>query len=154
MNTVKGYAARSRGNPFGPFMFTRRDLRAEDVRIDIHYSGVCHSDLHTARGEWDGSIYPDGIVYPCVPGHEILGRVAAVGASVDRFQIGDLVGVGTMVDSCRQCGACLAGLEQHCERHTTWTYNSPDRVTSDNTYGGYSESIVVRQEFVLKIGYL
>jgi alcohol dehydrogenase (NADP+) len=113
--------------------------------------GVCHSDLHTVRGDWDGLIYPNGTVYPCVPGHEIVGRVAAVGPAVTKFEAGDLAGVGCMVDSCMHCEACGSGLEQYCEHTPTWTYNSLDRVSGENTYGGYSDSIVVREEFVVHV---
>jgi alcohol dehydrogenase (NADP+) len=146
-----GYAVHAEKTPLAPFTFQRRDLRPNDVGIEILYCGVCHSDLHTARGDWDGLIYPNGTVYPCVPGHEIIGRVTAVGSAVGKFKEGDLVGVGCIVDSCQHCEACHSGLEQHCEHFPTWTYNSPDRVTGDNTLGGYSDSIVVREEFVLRV---
>jgi len=145
MPQASGYAARSADSALAPFSFERRELRPNDVRIDILYCGVCHSDLHTVRSEWPGT------VYPCVPGHEIVGRVAAVGPEVTRHAKGDLVAVGCLVDSCRACGACQDGLEQYCETGLTGTYNSPDRVTGENTLGGYSDSIVVREEFVLKI---
>jgi len=145
MPTAHGYAARTGDTPLAPFTFERRDLRPNDVAIDILHCGVCHSDLHTARSEWPGT------VYPCVPGHEIVGRVAAVGPEVTRFGAGDLVGIGCLVDSCRTCASCAEGLEQYCETGLTGTYNSPDRVTGDNTYGGYSNKIVVREEFVLAI---
>jgi alcohol dehydrogenase (NADP+) len=148
---ARGYAAYSANEPMAPFSFERRDLRPEDVQIDILYCGVCHSDLHTAHGEWDGLIYPNGTIYPCVPGHEIVGRVKAIGNTVSKFKVGDLVGVGCMVDSCQHCDACDHDLEQHCEHGATWTYNSLDRVTGDNTYGGYSDVIVVREEFVLNV---
>jgi alcohol dehydrogenase (NADP+) len=151
MTKAHGYAVHSHSAPLAPFTFERRDLRNNDVRIDILFCGVCHSDLHTARRHWDGLIYPDGTLYPCVPGHEIVGRVTAVGSAAGRFREGDLVGVGCMVDSCQHCEACDAGLEQHCAHGATWTYNSPDRVTGETTYGGYSDSIVVREEFVVKI---
>jgi alcohol dehydrogenase (NADP+) len=149
--TAHGYAAHSKDTPLAPFSFERRDPRENDVQIDILFCGVCHSDLHTARGDWDGLIYPDGTLYPCVPGHEIVGRVTAVGSHVSKYKRGDIVGVGCMVDSCQHCAACDEGLEQHCAHMPTWTYNSPDRITGDNTYGGYSDSIVVSEEFVLKI---
>lgn len=145
MPTAHGYAARSGDTPLAPFTFERRDLRPNDVAIDILYCGVCHSDLHTARSEWPGT------VYPCVPGHEIVGRVTAAGPAVTRFAAGDLVGIGCLVDSCQHCGACAEGLEQYCENGLTGTYNSPDRISGDNTYGGYSDRIVVREEFVLNI---
>jgi uncharacterized zinc-type alcohol dehydrogenase-like protein len=151
MPTAHGYAVHTEKAHLEAFTFQRRDLRPNDVRLEILYCGVCHSDLHTARGDWDGLIYPDGTVYPCVPGHEIVGRVIDVGGTVSKFKGGDLVGVGCMVDSCLHCEACQEGLEQHCEHFPTWTYNSPDRITGENTYGGYSDSIVVREEFVLRV---
>ena len=142
---TRGYAAQSPTSPLGLFHFVRRDPRPEDVVIDILYSGVCHSDLHTARNDWGGT------VYPTVPGHEIIGRVRAVGSAVQRVQPGDVVGVGCMVDSCQACRACAKGWEQYCERGATYTYNSIDRVDGSPTQGGYAEQIVVRQEFVLKV---
>ena len=140
-----GYAAPSATAPFAPFTFTRRDPTPTDVQIDILFCGVCHSDLHTARGEWGGT------VYPVVPGHEIVGRVAAVGSSVTGFKAGDLVGVGCMVDSCQHCASCAEGLEQYCEEGMVGTYNSPDRHTGGVTYGGYASKIVVDQKFVLRV---
>jgi uncharacterized zinc-type alcohol dehydrogenase-like protein len=140
-----GYAARSAEAPFERFDFNRRDTGVTDVRIDILFCGVCHSDLHTARGEWAGT------VYPCVPGHEIVGRVVEAGAQASAFKTGDLVGVGCMVDSCQDCASCAEGLEQYCERGMVGTYNSPDKHTNGVTYGGYSKSIVVDQKFVLRI---
>jgi alcohol dehydrogenase (NADP+) len=153
MFPAKGYAAHAKDKPLVPFQFSRRDLRPDDVLIDIHFCGVCHSDMHTAHAEWDGTIYANGTLFPCVPGHEIVGRVRAVGEKVSKHRPGDLVAVGTMVDSCYECAVCDAGLEQHCLQGATWTYNAPDRVTGDNTYGGYSDCIVVRQEFVLKVSH-
>lgn len=143
--TTRGYAAHSPTSALGLFHFVRRDPRDNDVVIDILYSGVCHSDLHTARNDWGGT------VYPTVPGHEIVGRVVAVGSSVTQFKVGDAVGVGCLVDSCQSCGACAKGWEQYCENGMTGTYNSTDRVDGSATQGGYSERIVVRQEFVLKV---
>jgi uncharacterized zinc-type alcohol dehydrogenase-like protein len=140
-----GYAARSATTPLGPFKFERRDPGADDVRIDILFCGVCHSDLHTARGEWDGT------VYPCVPGHEIVGRVVESGANAKAFKVGDLVGVGCMVDSCQDCASCAEGLEQYCEKRMVGTYNSRDQHTGGMTYGGYSKTIVVDRKFVLRI---
>jgi alcohol dehydrogenase (NADP+) len=151
MSTAHGYAAQSSDSPLSPFTFVRRDLRKNDVQIDILYCGVCHSDIHTAHGEWDGTVYAEGTIFPCIPGHEIVGRVNSVGADVTSFKAGDLVAVGTMVDSCKECDNCKRGLEQHCQRGTTWTYNAPDRITGENTFGGYSDSVVVREEFVLKV---
>ncbi|GAA5528567.1 NAD(P)-dependent alcohol dehydrogenase [Herpetosiphon gulosus] len=144
MLTTKGYAAFSADAPFAPFQFERRDLTATDVQIEILYCGICHSDLHQARSEWDGT------VYPIVPGHEIVGRVVAVGADVQKFSVGDAVGVGCMVDSCGECFDCRDGQEQFCSK-TTYTYNSPDLHTGGVTYGGYSSQIVVDQHFVLRI---
>jgi alcohol dehydrogenase (NADP+) len=153
MLEVHGYAAQSATSPLLPFSFFRREIRQNDLRIDVLFSGVCHSDIHTAHGDWDGSIYPHGTVYPCVPGHEIVGRVIEIGSDVRRFAVGDLVGVGTMVDSCQECPSCKSGLEQYCDRTPTWTYNSPDRITGENTYGGYADSMIAREEFVLKISH-
>ena len=145
MPHAHGYAAHSAETPLAPYSFTRRELRPNDVRIEILHCGVCHSDLHTVRSEWPGT------VYPCVPGHEIVGRVTAVGPEATQHAVGNLVAVGCLVDSCRTCSACQDGLEQYCGTGLTGTYNSPDRVTGENTLGGYSDSIVVREEFVLKV---
>jgi alcohol dehydrogenase (NADP+) len=153
MYTARGYAAQNSEGRLAPFTFTRRALRKNDVFIDILYCGVCHSDIHTVHGEWDGTVYANGTIYPCVPGHEIVGKVRSVGDGVTKFKTGDLVAVGTMVDSCKECSACKRGLEQHCQRVATWTYNAPDRLTGDNTYGGYSDSVVVREDFVLKVNH-
>ncbi|KIU51509.1 MULTISPECIES: NAD(P)-dependent alcohol dehydrogenase [Pseudomonas] len=145
MYTAIGYAAQSATTPLAPMTFQRRSPRPDDVAIEILYCGVCHSDIHQARNEW-------GIaVYPLMPGHEIVGKVTAVGASVSRYQVGDLVGVGCMVDSCRHCQACAANLEQYCLEGPTMTYATPDRVDGSNTMGGYSSSIVVDQHFVVRI---
>ncbi len=143
--TIRGYAAQSATQPLGPFRFERRDPRPDDVVIDILYCGVCHSDLHQVRNEWGGSIYP------MVPGHEIIGRVSAVGATVSQFKVGDMVGVGCMVDSCQHCEACAHGLEQYCEEGATFTYNSTDRHDGRPTHGGYSERIVTAEKFVLRV---
>ena len=145
MISTVGYAAKSADAPFGLFNFKRRDTGARDVRIDILFCGVCHSDLHTARSEWPGT------VYPCVPGHEIIGRVIEAGTDVTGFRAGDLVGVGCMVDSCQHCASCAEGLEQYCENGMTGTYNSPDKHTGGVTYGGYSKTIVVDKKFVLRV---
>ena len=145
MTQTIGYAATGADAPLGPFSFERRDPTPRDVRIDILFCGVCHSDLHTARGEWGGTIYP------VVPGHEIVGRVAEVGGDVSAFRVGDLVGVGCMVDSCQRCASCAEGLEQYCENGMTGTYNSADKHTGGVTYGGYSKSIVVDEAFVLRV---
>ena len=145
MLDARGYAVHDATSPFEPFSFERRDPKPNDVVIAISHCGVCHSDLHTARGEWGGTRYP------CVPGHEIVGHVTAVGSSVTRFKEGDTVGVGCMVDSCKHCEPCREGLEQYCENGFTGTYNGPAQQTGDNTYGGYSDTIVVREEFVLRV---
>jgi uncharacterized zinc-type alcohol dehydrogenase-like protein len=139
-----GYAAHSATSPLVPFHFERRDPRADDVTIEILYCGVCHSDLHQARNDWDNSIYP------MVPGHEIIGRVVAVGPSVTRFKVGDHAGVGCMVDSCLTCDACEEGLEQYCRCFPTLTYNALDKEGAP-TYGGYSDRIVAKERFVVKI---
>ncbi|MDG2533375.1 NAD(P)-dependent alcohol dehydrogenase [Sphingomonas sp. HITSZ_GF] len=145
---AKAYAAQSATTPLAPFTFERRDLLPDDVSIDILFCGVCHSDLHTARSEWDGTLFP------CVPGHEIVGRVSAVGGDVTRFAVGDLVGVGCMVDSCGHCPSCHEGEEQFCETTGfTGTYNGPDAHLGGHTFGGYSDHIVVKHGFVLKIGH-
>jgi uncharacterized zinc-type alcohol dehydrogenase-like protein len=123
----------------------RRKPTLRDIEIEILYCGVCHSDLHTARNEWHGT------VYPCVPGHEIVGRIVAVGVDVTKFKIGDAVAVGCMVDSCKECQYCNDGLEQYCEQGAILTYNSPDKHLGNRTLGGYSESVVVREDFVLRI---
>ncbi|WP_212799607.1 NAD(P)-dependent alcohol dehydrogenase [Pseudomonas sp. St316] len=145
MYTAIGYAAQSATTPLAPMKFERRSPRADDVAIEILYCGVCHSDIHQARNEW-------GIaVYPLMPGHEIVGKVTAVGANVTRYKVGDLVGVGCMVDSCRECEACRADLEQYCYQGMTQTYASPDPISGGHTMGGYSNSIVVSEHFVLRI---
>ncbi len=141
---TKAYAAQSAKSPLAPFSFTRRDPLPDDVKIDILFCGVCHSDIHTARGEWGGTNYP------CVPGHEIAGRVVAVGRNVKKFKEGDLAAVGCMVDACKDCPSCEENLEQFCD-DVTFTYNSPDKVSGGHTFGGYSQSIVVNQDFVLKV---
>ena len=139
------YAATSATSPLTPFSFTRREPGPTDVQIEILFCGVCHSDLHTARSEWPGT------VYPCVPGHEIVGRVVKTGPSAGRFKAGDLVGVGCMVGSCQHCASCAEGLEQYCEQGMVGTYNAPDKHTGGVTYGGYSSAIVVDEKFVLRI---
>jgi uncharacterized zinc-type alcohol dehydrogenase-like protein len=147
MTKALAFAAFDATSPLGPFHFDRRDPGPRDVRIDILYCGVCHSDLHTVRSEWEGT------VYPCVPGHEIVGRVAAAGSEVTRFKAGDIAAVGCMVDSCRTCPSCRAGLEQYCDNSdTTFTYNSPDKhIPGQVTYGGYSSHIVVDEDFCLRV---
>jgi uncharacterized zinc-type alcohol dehydrogenase-like protein len=140
-----GYAARSAASPLAPFDFTRRALRPDDVRIEIRYCGVCHSDLHASRNDWGNAIYP------VVPGHEIVGQVTAVGPEVTRYAVGDWVAVGCMVDSCQQCSECAEGREQYCRHGSTLTYNGKDRISGEITYGGYSTHIVVRESFVLRM---
>ncbi len=143
MTNTKAYATQSATAPLAPFEISRRNPGADEVQIEILYCGVCHSDLHTARNEWGGTIYP------CIPGHEIVGRVTAVGDRVKNFKPGDVAGVGCMVDSCGRCPSCREGEEQYCENGFTLTYNSPD---SDGiTYGGYSQRIVVKESFVVRI---
>ncbi|WEJ99348.1 MAG: NAD(P)-dependent alcohol dehydrogenase [Candidatus Sphingomonas phytovorans] len=144
MKTI-GYAAQDAESPLAPFAFERRELRDNDVAIDILYCGVCHSDLHMTRNDWGGAIYPS------IPGHEIIGRVSAVGGGVTHHKIGDQVAVGTIVDSCQHCDQCLKHEEQMCREGVTLTYNGRDRITGDLTYGGYSKHIVVREEFVLAL---
>jgi uncharacterized zinc-type alcohol dehydrogenase-like protein len=143
--TARAYAANSAESPLAPFALARREPLAGDVEIDILYCGVCHSDLHQARNEWHNTIYP------CVPGHEIVGRVRRVGSSVKKFREGDLAAVGCMVDSCRTCASCRRGLEQYCEKFPTFTYNGTDKHLGGVTYGGYSDRIVVDEAFVLRV---
>ncbi|CCG89087.1 NAD(P)-dependent alcohol dehydrogenase [Erwinia piriflorinigrans] len=140
-----GFAAKAANTPLEPFEFTRRELQAGDVLIDIHYCGVCHSDLHMARNEWDVS------QFPLVPGHEIVGRVLRTGSDVSTFKAGDLVGVGVMVDSCGHCGQCHNGEEQYCETGFTATYNGEEKFIGGKTFGGYSDSIVVNSKFVVAV---
>ncbi len=144
MSTTKGYAVHQSTDPLAPFSFERRDVRPHDVQIEILYCGVCHSDIHQVRGEWGNSIYP------MVPGHEIVGKVTAVGDHVKNFKIGDLAGVGCLVDSCQTCPSCEQGLEQFCDSGMVGTYNS---IGKDGaiTYGGYSTQIVVDEKFTLKV---
>ncbi|WP_292050782.1 MULTISPECIES: NAD(P)-dependent alcohol dehydrogenase [unclassified Brevundimonas] len=143
--TVKAYGATAADRPVEAIEIPRRDVGEHDVQIEIDYCGICHSDLHTVRGEW-GSVN-----YPCVPGHEIVGRVSAVGSGVSRFKEGDTVGVGCMVDSCQHCHSCDEGLEQYCENGFTGTYDSKTPDAPGHTLGGYSQRIVVKDDFVLKI---
>jgi uncharacterized zinc-type alcohol dehydrogenase-like protein len=140
-----GFAATDASLPLARFEFNRRELRGNDVAIEILYCGVCHSDLHQARNDWGATMYP------IVPGHEIVGRVTGVGKDVTRYKAGDAVAVGCIVDSCGHCDQCLKKEEQLCREVVTQTYNGRDRVTGDVTYGGYSKNIVVREEFVLSL---
>jgi len=142
--TIKAYGAHAGDQPLVPLDITRRETGPEDVRIEIAYCGVCHSDLHQVRAEWAGT------VFPCVPGHEIVGRVAEVGADVTGFTPGDLVGVGCIVDSCRHCEECADGLENYCDG-MVGTYNGPTPDAPGHTLGGYSQAIVVDQRYVLRI---
>lgn len=144
MKTV-GYAAHDSGAHMVPYHFERRDLRANDVAIEILYSGVCHSDLHTVNGDWGPQDYP------LVPGHEIVGVVTAVGSEVSHYKEGDQVAVGCMVDSCQECDQCHNHEEQYCRAGMTPTYGAPDRISGETTQGGYSKHIVVREEFVLSV---
>ncbi len=142
---ISAYAAQSAKSPVAPFSIERREPGPNDVQLDILFCGVCHSDLHTARNEWQNT------TYPVVPGHEIVGRVTKVGKDVTKFKVGDLAGVGCLVDSCGTCASCKEGLQQYCEVEFIGTYNSPDKHLGGMTFGGYSKQIVVRQEFVLRI---
>ena len=144
MKTV-GYAAHSSDAHMVPFHFERRALRPNDVAIEIEYSGICHSDLHTVNGDWGPQ------QYPLVPGHEIIGKVLDVGPEVKNYKVGDQVGVGCMVDSCQSCDQCENHEEQYCRKGMTPTYGAPDRVDGEITQGGYSKHIVVREEFVMRI---
>ena len=144
MNT-KAYGALAGDKPLQPLDITRRQPGLRDVQIEIKYCGVCHSDLHTVRSEWPGTLYP------CVPGHEIVGQVTAVGAEVAKFKVGETVGVGCLVGSCKRCNACAEGHEQYCENGFVGTYNGPTPDAPGHTLGGYSQRIVVNDEFVLKI---
>ncbi len=145
MIQVKGYGAESQTAPIAPLSFERRDVGADDVLIDILYCGVCHSDIHTARGEWGPT------VYPVVPGHEIVGTVTEVGANVSKFKVGDLAGVAVFVDSCRSCDSCKSGMEQYCDEGMTPTYNGFYRDGTTPTFGGYSAKYVIDEKYALKI---
>ncbi len=144
-SVARAYAAQAPDSRLAPFQIERRALRPRDVQVEILYCGVCHSDIHMARNEWGQTIYP------VVPGHEIVGRVTAVGDKVTKFQTGDLAGVGCLVDSCRQCSNCRKGLEQYCKVGNVLTYSARDRISGDITYGGYSKQIVVDEDFVLRV---
>ena len=145
MSATKGYAAYNATDTLAPFDFSRREVGPHDVQFEILYCGVCHSDLHQVHNEWGAT------VYPIVPGHEIVGRVTAVGAHVKKFSAGDLAGVGCLVDSCQECDNCEKGLEQFCRNGFTGTYNGNDKISGGVTYGGYSNQIVVDEKFVLKV---
>lgn len=145
MVTAIGYGVTSATSPLAPLRFERRALRGNDVAIAVDYCGICHSDAHQAHNDWGNT------VYPCVPGHEIVGHVTAIGSDVTRFKIGDAVAVGCLVDSCLECAACNDGYEQGCEKGPTLTYNGKDRQTGDITYGGYSDHMVVHEHFVCRV---
>jgi uncharacterized zinc-type alcohol dehydrogenase-like protein len=145
MLTCTGFAATTADQPLAPFSFNRRDVGPDDVQIEIAYCGVCHSDLHTARNEWQNT------VFPVVPGHEIVGHVTSVGANVTGFKVGDTAGVGCLVGSCQTCPSCKEGLEQYCDNGFVGTYNGPEKVIGGMTFGGYSNAIVVDKNFVLRI---
>ncbi|NMM09754.1 MAG: NAD(P)-dependent alcohol dehydrogenase [Polaromonas sp.] len=140
-----GYAAQTAQTPLTPYSFERREPGPHDVQIEIMYCGVCHSDLHTVRDEWHNT------VYPVVPGHEIIGRVTQVGEHVKKFKVGQIAGVGCMVDSCQTCPSCAEGLEQYCEVGFVGTYNGEEKQTGGMTYGGYANNIVVNEKFVLRV---
>lgn len=147
MNTtqVKAFGTQAATKLLEPLTIQRREVTAHDVEIDILYCGVCHSDLHTARNDWGGTVYPS------VPGHEIVGRVANVGREVNKFKVGDLAAVGCLVDSCRTCDSCKKDLEQYCLTGFTGTYNGKDKHIGGRTFGGYSEKVVVTEHFVLRV---
>lgn len=145
MLPTRGYATHGPKSKLEPFNFERRQPGPNDILLQIDYCGICHTDIHQARGEWGNS------TYPMVPGHEITGRVARAGARVTRFREGDLVGVGCFVDSCRTCSSCKEGLEQYCEQHLVFTYNATEKDGKTPTYGGYSNQIVVDENFVVRI---
>ena len=147
MDTTRARGTHAADRPFEAIDIERRPPGPRDVQIDIAYCGICHSDLHTARAEWAGTRYP------CVPGHEIVGKVSAVGNEVSAFKIGDTVGVGCMVDSCKHCAACDEGFEQYCENGFTGTYNGATRDAPGHTLGGYAQRIVVDQDFVLRVNH-
>ena len=145
MPITPAYAAPAAGKPLAPHTIQRREPGTDDVDIDVLFCGICHSDIHQARDEWGGA------TYPMVPGHEIVGRVRRVGSAVTRFRAGDLVGVGCMVDSCRNCAPCKDATEQFCESGCAWTYNATEMDRATPTHGGYSKRVVVRERFVLKV---
>ena len=145
---ARAYAAASATSPLAARSIARREPGPQDVQIEILYCGVCHSDLHQVRNEWSNAL---PTVYPCVPGHEIVGRVVKAGREVKKFKEGDIAAVGCMVDSCRTCANCREGLENYCDNVPTFTYNLPDKHLGGVTYGGYSESIVVDEAFVLRV---
>jgi len=146
--SAKAFAAQSKTSPMAPHTVKRREPGPSDVQIEILFCGVCHSDLHQVRDAWSNFL---PTVYPCVPGHEIIGRVVKAGSTVKKFKEGDIAGVGCMVDSDRTCPYCRAGEEMFCQSMATFTYNSPDKILGGVTYGGYTDNIVVDEAFVLRI---
>ena len=142
---VVGYAVHGEREQLAPLAFARRDVGSADVAIEIEWSGVCHSDIHTARSEWGD------VIFPCVPGHEIVGRVTAVGSDVTTFSVGQRVGVGVYVDSCRECEHCLSGMSNYCVKGMIGTYNNPERDGDSYTLGGYATGIVVDQGYVVNV---
>ena len=145
MLPTKAYAAHSAGAPLAPFQFERREPGPKDVLIELDYCGICHSDLHQVREEWGSA------TFPMVPGHEMVGRVSQVGSAVTKLKVGDLAGVGCMVDSCRTCDPCSHGLEQFCDKGVAWSYNSTEMDKRTLTYGGYSSRVVVDEAFALRV---
>ena len=141
----KGYAALSANSNLEPYTFERRELGSNDVALDILYGGICHSDIHQVREEWGPSLFP------MVPGHEIVGRVSSIGSSVTKFAVGDLIGVGVFIDSCRKCENCLAGLEQYCHEGMTGTYNTYERDGKSIAFGGYSDSFVIDEKYAVHV---
>ncbi len=145
---TRGFAVTGADAAFGPFEFQRRDVGPKDILIEILYAGICHSDIHQVRGEWEPMV-PS--IYPMVPGHEIVGRVVKVGSEVNKFKEGEFAGIGCFVDSCRECGACRGGIEQYCIKGAAQTYNSTEMDRSTPTYGGYSKHYVVDEDYALKV---
>ena len=143
--TVRAFGTPTAKNPLAPMDIARREPGETDIEIEILFCGVCHSDIHQARNEWKNT------VYPCVPGHEIVGRVTKIGSKVTKHKVGDHAAVGCMVDSCRTCPNCQAGLEQYCHNWATFTYNSPDKHLGGHTFGGYSSHVVVDEAFTLRV---
>ena len=148
MIETKGYATHDKNAKFGQFEFQRRDVGPNDILIDIAYAGICHSDIHQARAEWEPMI-PS--MYPMVPGHEIVGRISQVGDAVTKFKVGDIAGIGCFVDSCRECPACAGGVEQYCIKGSAMTYNGTEMDRETPTYGGYSNKYVVDENYGLKV---
>ena len=142
---IKAFGTASKDEDLKEMHIERREVLPTDIEIEIMYCGICHSDLHTARNDWGGT------KYPAVPGHEIIGKITKIGAEVTKFQVGDLAGVGCLVDSCRECESCKQDLEQYCLNGSTGTYNGHDKHLNQQTFGGYSEKVVVDEAFVLKI---